>query len=166
MILTKEFLHTLYEYESGYLISKQKRGPATIGKKIVTKHKDGYISTTINRKRFYVHRLIYMMFHGELPRFIDHIDGNRANNKIQNLRPATESQNNVNSKGRSKSGYKNIYFDPRKNHYLVVLIINRKKNFFGCFKDLELACLVAEEARNKYHGEFANHGYKGTKKII
>lgn len=159
IILSKEYLHTLFEYDNGYLLSKTKRGCTTVGKKIGTLHKDGYVSTTINRKRFYVHRLIYMMFYGEIPKFIDHIDRNRANNKIENLRPSTGSQNNTNSKGFSKSGYKNIYYDKRRNHYYVVLVLNYKKNYFGTFKDLELACLVAEEARNKYHGEFANHGY-------
>ena len=38
-------------------------------------------------------------------------------------------------------------------------MVNKQNKFFGLFKDLELASLVADEARNKYHGEFANHGH-------
>ena len=55
--------------------------------------RNGYKRVTINGKRYSVHRLVFEAFNGYCPRYIDHIDGNRANNNLENLRPVTQSEN-------------------------------------------------------------------------
>lgn len=50
-------------------------------------------------------RVAYFLIHGKEPEYIDHIDGNRANNAIENLRPASKSTNHMNRPGWSKSGF-------------------------------------------------------------
>lgn len=128
-------------------------------KRAGTIHHTGYIQISLNRKLHNAHRLIFVMHHGWAPEVIDHIDGNRSNNKINNLRPATWSQNLQNMKLRptNKSGCKNVSWCSNKKKWVVQLNINGQRKNLGRFDDLEFADLVATEARNKYHGAFARH---------
>ena len=110
-----------------------------------------------NNKNYLNHRIIFVMFNGYLPEFLDHIDGNSLNNKIENLREATQQQNCINRKhhSNSKSPYKNVYWNKAAKKWQVYCRIDGHLKYFGIFEDLELADLVAQEARAKYHGEFA-----------
>ena len=63
--------------------------------KLGTKHTLGYLKVQFNKQRYYVHRLIWEFFNGEIPcgYEVDHVDGNPSNNKIENLRLLTHTQN-------------------------------------------------------------------------
>jgi len=100
-----------------------------------------------------------MMHHGYVGDQIDHIDGNSLNNKIENLRVVTNSQNQLNRKlsSNSKTKFKGVSKHAQVDRYMVRLRIKGKETYFGLFEDLELAGLVADMAREKYHGEFARH---------
>jgi hypothetical protein len=97
------------------------------------------------------------MHYGWLPEFIDHIDFNRQNNNIINLRAATRAQNNANCRARSASGAKNVYWVRALQKWVVRLWINTRYTHVGVFDDLDAARFVASEYRDKYHGEFACH---------
>jgi hypothetical protein len=116
----------------------------------------GYKQVYLDKKVYLAHRVIFAMHWGFLPQFIDHIDGNRLNNKIENLRQCTQQQNQYNTKAKAKNkvGIKNVQW--ARNTYRVDIRINGKLTYLGSFKDVELAELVAQEARKKYHGEFAH----------
>ena len=146
-------------YEDGILYCKKPRGKLRY-KEIVGTLGNGYIYASFNYKRYLLHRIIFLMFNGYMPKVVDHIDGNSLNNKIENLREATQQQNLFNSKLRKNntSGVKGVNWHKLRSKWKVELRINGKKQHFGLFSDLELAELVAKEARNKYHKEFANHG--------
>ena len=59
----------------------------------------GYINLTINSKIYKAHRLAWLYVYGEFPRYgLDHINGNRADNRIKNIREATQLENNQNRK--------------------------------------------------------------------
>ena len=111
-----------------------------------------------NKKDYLVHRLVFLYHHGYAPKILDHIDGNPLNNKIENLREANIVQNGQNRKlnKNTATGMKNVSKCGSK--YRVQLNVNGESKCFGLFDDIELAGLVAVEARNKYHKEFANHG--------
>jgi hypothetical protein len=155
--LTQEYLHSLFYYKDGNLYSKINRYKTTIRKNDLIKCylTSGYLRTCINYKSYRIHRLIFMMHHGYLPKQIDHINGIKDDNRIENLRAATQSQNLFNRTltKSNTSGIKNVTFE--QNKYRVRLRINNKVINFGSYDDLELAELVAIEARDKYHGEFA-----------
>ena len=123
------------------------------------RREDGYRRVHFNGKSVYEHRIVFFMHHGYLPEYIDHINGNRSDNRIENLRIATRSQNKQNSKKYSNntSGIKNVFFNKENKKWRVVLSLNGKTKHFGYYEDIELAELVAMEAREKYHGEFARH---------
>jgi hypothetical protein len=105
---------------------------------------------------YLAHRLIFVYHHGYMPEIIDHIDINRQNNKIENLRAVTQSENCLNTRIRSnnKLGEKNVSYYKRTNRYVVRLYLNKRLKQIGSFEDFELAALVAQEARAKYYGEF------------
>ncbi|QPT13732.1 HNH endonuclease [Serratia rubidaea] len=67
--------------------------------------KDGYWSVQVKGKKLAAHRVLWWLVNGEIPPglCIDHIDGNRGNNRLDNLRLATRSQNNQNSRPRRNS---------------------------------------------------------------
>ena len=113
----------------------------------------------IGKKHYKLHRIIYLMFHGYVPKEVDHIDNNTLNNRIENLRPATRSEQCCNTRLRkdNTSGVKGITWDKARNKWIVSINKNQKTVFRARFDDLELAQLVANEARNKYHGTFARH---------
>jgi hypothetical protein len=156
--ITKEILNFLFDYKDGELYwkfslsSKSPKGCLAGSIK-----NDRYRAISINKKSYLCHRLIYMMFHGYMPKFVDHIDNNRLNNRIENLREATHSENMRNKKlpVNNTSGYKNVTWNKRKRKWAVALKIKDKSISCGYFVDIELADLVAQEARDKYHKEFA-----------
>ena len=145
-IPSQEVLHNLFEYKDGNLIRKKTNSIAG------SIDADGYLITSVLGKRQKNHRIIFLMHHGYLPKIIDHIDRNPANNKIENLREASRSLNCLNSKinKTNKSGAKNVDFLKSKKRWRVLMQIQKKSYFFGYFKDLELAELVAIEAKDKY----------------
>ncbi len=160
-IITQDYVKQLFEYRDGELYWKVKYSQRVkIGAKAGALDGDEYFRISINGKRYLNHRLIFLMHHGYLPEYLDHIDGNPSNNKIENLRAATLTQNQHNRKlGKDNtSGVKGVCWHKIKKKWQVQLRINNKVKHFGYFKNLELADLVAQEARNKYHGAFANHG--------
>jgi hypothetical protein len=154
-MITKELLHQLFEYRDGNLYWKNKNN-----KFAGYVHHTGYFTVDINKKSYRVHRLVFMMHHGFLPQIVDHIDGNKLNNSIENLRKADSNQNNQNSRTpiTNKSGIKGVNWHKVTNKWAVQLNINGKKRWFGSYFDIEVAKFVCETMRHKYHKEFANHG--------
>jgi HNH endonuclease/AP2 domain len=162
-MLDKNQLSEIFEYKNGFLYWKKKTSTKCsnikIGDIAGTVRPDGYSAVKLNYKLYLTHRIIFMMFNGYLPKIVDHIDGNPKNNKIENLREVTRSQNCQNQKIRrnNTSGVKCVTLDKSRNKWLVQIHFNKKKKNLGYYQDLELAELVAIEARDKYHGGFARH---------
>lgn len=73
---------------------------------------------------------------------VDHIDGNSMNNACDNLRLATQSQNNLNQKGakhNSKSGYKGVYWHKGAQKWAAEVVYDHKKYYLGLFEDVKEA---------------------------
>jgi hypothetical protein len=100
------------------------------------------------------------MHTGTMPIVVDHINLIRHDHRIENLRAADHHTNNYNKgvQKNNKLGMKNICWSKQNKKWLVQLMANGKRVVSLMFDDLELAQLVAHEARNKFHGAFANHG--------
>jgi len=157
-IITQNLVKSLFDYENGFLYWKINKGPIKAGTKAGSLRKDNRTDISINRKLYLAHRLIFLYHHGYLPIEVDHID--TLSNCIENLRPATHSQNGKNRKTpkNNTSGVKGVSWHKRSKKWVVSIGVNWKRKALGYFDDLDLAELVSIEARNKYHGEFANHG--------
>ena len=161
-MITQDEALRLFEYKDGEIYWRVDRGwNKTTGKVAGGKSvASGYRVCSIGNKNELVHRIIFMMHNGYLPEEIDHIDGNPLNNRIENLREANRKTNGQNRKTQTNntSGVKNVSWHKSAGKWNVRVEVNRKRHNFGLFDDLELAELVAIEARNKYHGAFAHHG--------
>jgi archaellum component FlaF (FlaF/FlaG flagellin family) len=100
------------------------------------------------------------MFNGYIPVVVDHINGEYTDHRIENLRASDHHTNNYNkaTQKNNKLGIKNVCYNKQNKKYWVQVRANGKTVVSKMFDNLELAELVAIESRNKYHGEFANHG--------
>jgi hypothetical protein len=152
--LTQDHVKSLFDYRDGQLYRKSN------GKLSACKHADGYLRSHISNKIHYNHRLIFLMHYGYIPTFIDHIDGDPSNNRIENLREATNNQNQHNKKigVNNKSGVKNVHWSKSMKKWCVQISVDKKIKTVGFYDGLEIADNAAQEARKMYHGEYANNG--------
>ena len=158
--MTQEYAHSLFEYKDGGLYWKIRKAPhVKIGAKVGSPAINGYESVMVDGRNWRIHRLVFLMQYGYLPKNIDHINGNRTDNRIENLRAADDSQNAHNQVLRSNnvSGIKGVSWNNDRQKWAVRVNYN-KKTYQRYVQDLELAELVAIEMRSKLHGEYANHG--------
>lgn len=122
-----------------------------------------WIRSNLFPKQLSMHRVIWEMHYGAIPTnaVIDHIDRNPLNNKIENLRIATRSQNSMNAKGKSgrKSNFpKNVYKDSEYNgivRYRAQVCVNGKLIRVGGFKTVDDAEQAAIKLVKNHHGDFS-----------
>jgi hypothetical protein len=143
-------LHDYFDYKDGKIYRKN-------GNLAGNMLKNGYGLVSVKGKRIGIHRVIYAMHHGFMPEIVDHIDGNPSNNNIQNLRPATKSQNGMNQKlsAKNTSGYKGVSWNGHS--WRVCVYKGGKKITVGTYKDKEVANVIAMLARTVHHNDFARH---------
>lgn len=153
-MITQSRLKELFDCVDGHFVCKR-TGAIKKETPITPSHR--YARTVIDKKTYMIHRLVYLFYYGNMPKIIDHIDNDRSNNRIENLREATQQQNCLNRATHKNNavGCKNVHWDKGVKKWRVGLSVNRKRKTIGYFSDLELAMLVAEEARIKFHGNFA-----------
>lgn len=161
-MLNRERLDELLEYNpvTGVFTRKVARRGFAKGSVAGSLKKDGCIHIKIDGKMYLAHRLVFLLETGNFPKeMVDHVDGDRSNNARCNLREATREENARNSKVRvtNKLGIKGVGFHKASGRYAVQLRIGGRQVHLGLYDDLELATLVAQEAREKYHGAFARH---------
>lgn len=129
------------------------------GKRAGSLFKNGYFYIGINHKDYLAHRLAWFYIHKEWPTVnVDHIDRNPQNNKIGNLRKATQSENLCNKPKRNDntSGFKGVCLCQTTKRWMARISINQKKIWLGRFDTAELAFEAYKIAALKHHGEFAN----------
>lgn len=159
--LTTAMLHELFEYVDGGLYWKVDRGKnKTKGKRVGWQRPGSYRYTSINDVNVMEHRLVFLMHHGYLPDFIDHIDGDKGNNRIENLREATKRQNEFN-KGllaSNTSGFKGVSFHKGDKKWRATIRMQGRTKHLGNFDTPEEAFAAYCAAAGEVHGEFVNVG--------
>lgn len=109
-------------------------------------------------KTWYLHKLVANEFLQDADKMIDHIDGNRANNLLSNLRVCSGSQNQGNrkkQKTKTTSKHKGVYYSNRDKRWLSRIAINKKKIHLGCFKTEDEAGIAYNNKAKELFGEFA-----------
>lgn len=156
--LTQELVRNLFTYKDGFLYWKVYRtNSVKIGDKAGTLNNIGYYRIKINNKIYLSHRLIFLYHHGYLPKYIDHIDSNKLNNNISNLREVTCSQNGMNRKSNknSSSKYKGVCWHKQTQKWCTHIAINGKDKHIGYFISETEAALAYNDAAIKYFDEYA-----------
>jgi len=158
-MLTQELLKEFTEYDpdTGIFRWRKLSGyKGFVGKTIGSVHSEGYLEAMIARHRCFLHRAAWLYMTGEMPRYIDHINGDRTDNRWQNLRNASAQQNKANAKvnKNNKSGTKGVHLDHR-NLWVAFICVNRKSIYLGSFTNKDEAHAAYVEAANKHFGEFA-----------
>ncbi|RTY61958.1 HNH endonuclease [Pseudomonas veronii] len=118
--------------------------------------RDGYIVVRVRGHGYSAHRLAWFYTHGVWPVVIDHIDRNRSNNAMENLREATASQNGMNTGIRelNTSGYRGVTWNKAARRWQAQARLNGRNFYLGVFESAVMASEVYEEFCKERHGEF------------
>ena len=157
-----------YEPDTGlFRWNVDRRGKAKAGRVAGSLNPTGYIFILINGRSFCAHRLAWAFYHNRDPgkMEIDHIDQNKSNNKIINLRLANSGQNNANAgpQKRNKLGVKGVSYCNGK--FKAQICKNGKNYNFGYYDTIEEASNVYWAAAEEVHGEFAYEKCKHPEKL-
>jgi hypothetical protein len=152
-----------FTYEDGNLYWNKllsRRNP--VGKLAGSFASNGYRQVQIDGTNYRVHRIIYEMLVGEIERgcYIDHINGDKSDNRLENLRVATPAQNQANSKTprNNTSGYKGVSYIKSRGKFQATIAVNGKSINLGSFDCPKEAYKVYIVAAEELHKEYSNCG--------
>ena len=120
----------------------------------------GYAVGNLDGMSYYAHRIIWAHIHGSVSDMeIDHINGDRSDNRLQNLRAVSRLQNTQNRKVRaeSKSGVCGVEWHQQCRKWKAYINANKRRVYLGVYVNLEDAIAARKAAEVKY-GFHANHG--------
>lgn len=161
-MITQDLLKEHFEYRDGHLWwIKPLAYQVKVGSQAGCVKSDGYIRITILGIKYYEHRLVWLYHYGEWPKDqLDHINGIRDDNRIENLREATRQQNSFNKKSftNSTSKYKGVHWSTRDKVWRAQRTLNKKTIYLGSFQTEEDAAEAYRRATVKIHGEYSNYG--------
>ena len=169
MILTADYLKMLlcYDSETGIFT---RRVDVVCGKGAVRfkagtaaggLDSQGYWRIMINGKDYSAHRLAWLHVFGVWPeRQIDHINENKSDNRLENLRLATQSENSSNrgAQKNNTSGFKGVVWHKHKKKWMAQIRAGGKQKYLGLFSSAESAYAAYCESASDLHGDFANTG--------
>lgn len=155
--LTPDICWKYLEYRDGTLFWKTPRRGVTVGKSASRAHHGGKRRIMFLGSDYLEHRLIWFMFKGYWPENdIDHKDCNQINNRIENLREATRSQNLANQRRKpNSSGYKGVCYDSPTGRWRAAIKKDGRPITIGRFNSPEIAHAAYCSMALKLFGEYA-----------
>lgn len=158
-----ERLRELFSYapETGIILNRtNRRGGAVAGGKAGCLRRDGYKEIRFDGKLWLAHRIAWALHFGEFPtERLDHRNGNRSDNRIANLRLATNAENSRN-KGKysnNASGHKGVSWSKQSGKWMAHIMTNGSRKHIGYFTDLNEAAAAYQASALELHGEFAKY---------
>ena len=128
-----------------------------------TVDRDGYLRGEIRGRKYRAHRVIWQMVYGDWPDGqIDHVNGDRADNRIANLRAATNAENQWNTRVRSDStsGVKGVTWNKQRSKWQARIEVSGRRIHIGLFDDLRAASIARDAAARRLHGAFATNALR------
>lgn len=147
-----------YDAETGAFTWLEPRGGQACGSPAGCRNRNGYIEITVHRRIHKAHRLAWLYVHGEWPPHeIDHINGDKADNRLANLRPATRAQNVANTALRSDSasGIKGVHWSVASRKWEAQIKLKGKTRHLGLFTNIEEAADAYRCAATECFGDYA-----------
>lgn len=160
-MVTQDRLKELFHYDPNvgdFIRLIGRRGPnARAGDIAGCDNGKGYIRIYVDGAAYKAHRLAWLYIYGDWPADVDHIDGDRANNRIANLRSVTKAENAINQGvyKNNTSGLKGVSYYKRGKKWKAQIQVSGKKKGLGYFETKEAAYRAYQEASKNMHGEFA-----------
>lgn len=145
-----------YNDITGEFCWKASRGRVKSGDIAGTLSGKGYLQVSILGKRLYLHRVAWYFVHGEEPaETIDHINRNKTDNRVSNLRKASKAENNKNVIFRSdnSSGHRGVRF--KNGRWISFIQIDGKPRYLGSFSSLKEASEEYATAAKRIYGNFS-----------
>jgi len=142
--MDKELLHSTLTYVDGKFFRK--------GKIAGSVHQNGYMYIGLNRKIYSYHRLVWFYHYNEWPKGdLDHINCDKLDNRIENLREVNDSQNKLNTHKAYKNNSLGVLGVQRKgSKYRARLRVNNKLIIIGLYDTVEQASHAYHEAKKAY----------------
>ena len=138
-----------YDSETGIVTRKiTTSANAKAGEVVGWINGEGYLNVKIGRAAYKIHRIVWLLYYGAWPNgVIDHINRNKRDNRISNLRDTTIQVNNINRDIRknNKTGIQNVSWRERDKAFYASCCRNGKQNYLGRFKDAHSALLAVEK---------------------
>ena len=150
-----------YDPDTGDLYWRVRKIGRQIKKPVGAINSIGYRTLCINYKRYYTHRIIWLMLYGVWPEQIDHINHVRHDNRIENLREVTRGvqQKNVSMHRTNKSGVTGVSWDAKNQNWRADIGVNYRQINLGRYTDFFDAVCARKAAEHKYNFH-PNHGAK------
>lgn len=161
MSITQQRLQSIVDYspETGVLLWRKTKGSrARAGDALGSRDAHGYLTVRIDGESYKVHRLVWIWVTGsEPPEWIDHINGDRLDNRFCNLRLATRSQNQQNrpKNKNNTSGFKGVSYHKGIGRWRATISANGRKAHIGWYDNPEDAGTAYLQASRLMHGEFS-----------
>ena len=148
----KELLH--YDPDTGIFTWCCRKQGVTLGNRVGYLTREGYLRITLKQKHYLTHRLAWLYMYGGWPSLsLDHVNRNRIDNRIDNLREVTFYQNGQNSNlsSANTSGFKGVSWYARDKSWEVQIAFNGMRKFIGRFTDINVAISARKQAEEQYH---------------
>lgn len=157
-----ERMRHLFRYEDGQLICRvSRKGGTRVGDVAGSLHKPtGYLRVRVDGQEYKVSRIIYAMHYGDPGSLlIDHIDQDKTNNRIENMRVVTNKENrrNLTKNTGNTSGYTGVVWHKSSQKWNAQIRVNGKHIHLGTFSKIEDAATVRKSAEQRYRFH-ENHG--------
>lgn len=148
-----------YDPATGGFRWKVKRQGTRIDKLAGGYDSRGYLKIRIDGVEYLAHRIAWLLIHGAWPNQIDHVNRNKSDNRIENLRDVNGSNNQWNKAVSSKNstGTKGVCFDRKRGKWMALVSANGKRINLGRFDDESSAVAAVRRKREEMHGTFACH---------
>ena len=167
--ITQQELKEVLEYssETGALIWRiSPVNSVKIGATAGSKQSSGYLTLMYKGKAYKAHGLAWLYMYGEISedKYVDHIDGNKSNNTIANLRLCTQLENNKNRRLNSNntSGYKGVNWNKKDCNWQANASLNGKIKYLGSYATSKDASIAYESYCALHHGDFYLNTTKET----
>lgn len=169
MMLTQELLKETFAYNKDtgdlFWINSRKNNAIKAGSKAGYINKIGYVEIRLFKNTLTAHRIIALMEGFNIPEGyeIDHINHNRADNRLENLRVVSVQDNQRNTKIRSTntSGFNGVHYLKKQKVWRAVIYVDKKPIALGHFKNIDDAI----EARKKANVEYGFHENHGKREV-